>query len=345
MENEINFCVIFSHAHVKDLPLVTEVINRLIPNSSARHLFRGLQLGSILPNFILALEGAHRLVPADKASHDVGAHVDDDLLWDADGAPRRWIELSSIEMVREHEDMLVSLLPLPLEVLAELTDAGVDAVHSTPAWVAVELQLPPRRVLVDVVSVQLAQVEGEPVEDEEEVGVRSSAKAGNVLVVRNEIASFGHTEGLWANSTISLSAWWLIARFDLILPMMAGAVPGVADPHDCEEAGLTWLLLRLESVCFRLERVVCGNDLGFSSIIHNRDVAESKGRLQEVLRVEAVLVGVLPWQFLAIVLDAIVNEEQPHLVRSNVMSVEEVHRLDRVGRRHFEAGIAPLHLV
>lgn len=55
--------------------------------------------------------------------------------------------------------MLVSLLPLPLEVLAELTDTGVDAVHSAPAWVTVELQLPPGCVLVDVVSVQLAQVE------------------------------------------------------------------------------------------------------------------------------------------------------------------------------------------
>ena len=248
-------------------------------------------------------------------------------------------------MVREHEDMLVSLLPLPLEVLAELTDTGVDAVHSTPAWVAIELQLPPRRALVDVLSVKLTQVEREPVEDEEEMGARSCAKAGNVLVVRDKIAAFGHAEGIRANSAIGASSWCCITRLDLILPMMASSVPGVANPHHCDEAGLAWLLSRLESISFCLECIICCNDLRFRSITYNCDVSESKGRLQEVLCVEAVLLGVLPWEILAIVVDALVDEEQGHLVRSNVMMVEEVHWLDRVGCGHFEAGVATLHLI
>lgn len=117
------------------------------------------------------------------------------------------------------------------------------------------------------------------------MSARSSAKAGNVLVVRNEVASLSHTEGLRADSAISASSWWSITWFDLILPMVAGSIPGVPDPHDCEEAGLTWLLLRLEGVSFSLECFVCGYDLSLCSIGHYCDVSESEGRLQEILSV------------------------------------------------------------
>ena len=145
--------------------------------------------------------------------------------------------------------MLVVLLPLPLEVLTQLTYAGVDAVHSAPAWVAGELQLPPLTVLlVDVACVQLAQVEREPVEDEEEMGARSCAKAGNVLVVRYKIASLGHSERARANSAICASANTAIRRLNVVLLVVAVAVPGVANPHDSDEASLTWLLASLESV-------------------------------------------------------------------------------------------------
>ena len=99
-----------------------------------------------------------------------------------------------------------------------------------------------------MVSVQLAQVEGEPVEDEEEVGVRSSAKAGDVLVVGNKIASLGHSEGTRANSAICTSSWSRVGRLNVVLPVVASAVPGVSDPHDGDEASFTWLLVSLESV-------------------------------------------------------------------------------------------------
>ena len=59
MEDEIDFSVILSHAHVQDLVLIAQFIDRLIPNTCAIHLFDGFKLGSILPNFIIMLECAH----------------------------------------------------------------------------------------------------------------------------------------------------------------------------------------------------------------------------------------------------------------------------------------------
>ena len=197
----------------------------------------------------MVLERAHRLIPADKAPHGVRAHVDDDLLWDCDGAPRSWVELSSVEMPREHEDVLVVIFPLPLEVLTQLADAGADAVHSAPAWVAVEPQLHPcNSSRVDVGCVQLTQVEGEPVEDEEDMGARSCAKAGDVLVVRNKIASLGHSERLRANSAICASCWSPVRNINFVLLVVAVRVPGVADPEDTDEAGVIGFLVSLESV-------------------------------------------------------------------------------------------------
>ena len=76
--------------------------------------------------------------------------------------------------------------------------------------------------------------------------------------------------------------------------MMAGPVPGVADPHDADEASLAWLLVCLESVDFCLQCVVRGNDFLFSTVCHDFDITESKGGLQEVLGVKAVLLRVLP---------------------------------------------------
>ena len=144
---------------MKDQALIAEIVNRLVPNSATTNLFVSLKLRSVLPNLVLVLERAHRLTPADQASHDLRAHIDDDLVWDSDGAPRCWVELSSIEVEREHEDMLVRLIPSPLEVLTELADSSIDAVHSTPANMLIESQLPARAVRVNVGCVQLAQVE------------------------------------------------------------------------------------------------------------------------------------------------------------------------------------------
>lgn len=295
MEYKVNFSGVLTHAHVKNLACITELVNRLVPNACTAHLLTGFKLGSVLPNIISALKSAHGLAVLHETLHRIRAHVNDDLLRDFDSAPCCRIEFSSIKMPWEHEDMLIMILTLSSEVLAKFTYTRVDAVHPFHAWVALKFQLPPRSFLVDVRSVELAQVKREPVHDPEEMCRLSLTKSRNVLIVRNQLAFFSYTVCFWTNCSIRALCRSSIRWSDVVLSVMAGSVPCMANPNHSNEHSLFALLRRFKGVTLCLKFIVGGNDTFLSTISYNFYVCESEDRSEKIFRILSILSGIFPW--------------------------------------------------
>ena len=195
VENEVHSVVARAFANLNYLTLLFQVLNHLVEDACAVLGLSSDQLWPIIPHLKAVLQGSSWLASLGELFGCGRSHVDDYLLWHGDRPPSSWVELALIEVNREHEDVLVVDLVLFSEVLAELANAGVDGVEPGPV-VLIEFQLPPVALLVDVALVQLAEVEGEPVEHVQAVGLLAPAESSTVFVVCNCISILGDTVGL-----------------------------------------------------------------------------------------------------------------------------------------------------
>ena len=116
----------------------------------------------------------------------------------------------------------------------------------------VEFKFPPIRLYIDVSRVELAQVEGEPVQNVQDVSFLSNAKSRDVLIDGNHIAVFGYSMGARCDSTISTSCWTFIETSDLVLLMMAISVPCMPNPHHSDEHSLFTDFVTVEMVSLLL---------------------------------------------------------------------------------------------
>lgn len=134
VEDKVNICRIIGFADVKNLVLVLQVIDSLVPDAHTRDFMGALSHRPGLVYLIFAFEGSGRLASPCDGLRLVTANIDDDLFRDWDTFPCCCIDSGFGQVEGELEHGLTLLFALH-EVICELSYSCVDTAESTPASV------------------------------------------------------------------------------------------------------------------------------------------------------------------------------------------------------------------
>ena len=89
--------------------------------------------------------------------------------------------------------------------------------------------------------------------------------------------------------------------------MMSISIPCMANPNNSAKESFSTSFLCFKSIHLCLHLLVFFDNLLLGAVGEYRDILEPKRRLEEILSVKAVLLGVLPWQILPVIVDGRVN--------------------------------------
>ena len=153
MEDIVNLIDIFTNRNMYNLACVVKLLYHMREKGViCASLLNCDYSGSFLPDVIVFPERPRVLVLSDQLFLLFRPQIHHHLLWLRHCSPQGWIEIGLYEVIRELEDLLVTLLLAVSEVLTELLDSIRDTVKSPPSLMISQLELMELSTLIDMLA-------------------------------------------------------------------------------------------------------------------------------------------------------------------------------------------------